>query len=132
MLGCIADNTGTGLTIGGVNFSKRIVQSRLTNNTTGVSIATGNVSYENWNYINNNTTNTSVADGTIYLSGGNSVVGSGTDGYKDPTNNDYTLTAAASVRREDYNINTANTAYVTAGIPPDDSGGGGGVFIYDD
>lgn len=135
LYGCVVNNCATGVqSYNNSNvFQGVVIGCRITNNATkGLQIVTGSIIIEDYNYINGNGTNVSVEGNGIRVAGGNSVVGSGTEGYTAVGSNDFNLTASASLRRTAVAIDSTNNHYITAGLAPTDSGSGGSMICYDD
>ena len=80
-------------------------------------MATGKIAFEDYNYINGNGTNISTAGTAIIIQGGNSTVGSGTDGYTDAGAGNFNMTSSATLRQQTISLDGTNISYLSAGLP---------------
>src|SRR3990167_4882576 len=115
---CVINNCASGIIVSSTVMNLSMIGNRITNNATaGISMATGKIAFEDHNYINGNGTNISTAGTAIIIQGGNSTVGSGTDGYTDAGAGNFNMTSSATLRQQTISLDGTNISYLSAGLP---------------
>lgn len=118
---CVVDGNTTGIQV-----AKGCTVSccRITNNTTGLVAASADYQtiYDHCVFYNNTTNITGNAT-PVKIDGVDTNVTSGaTEGYTDRANDNFNLTSTATLRRQEVALDTANSAYIAAGLSPADTG----------